>query len=756
MRGWLFDLYPGNPGEMVVWFKLEDGKTARLTDRWSPSVFIATDYRSDLSTPLRIVSSELAWTREVKKYERVTDTRKSTVVEAKVKDAKRIRQVADRIEAMAPFGKFRLYNVDVPPNQSYLYEHDIFPLAYCEVNQAGGRLEWDLLDEVMACDYTLPHLTTLRVDVGVAKEGKIPRFTDGIGEVTLEKDDNEKITVEGEGEADKLLGLVREVRAADPDFILSTDGDTFLFPYLVRRAEANGVAHELTLDREGTTLRLPAKGGTSYFSYGRILYKPSAMRLYGRVHVDVNSSFSYAEAGFEGLFELSRICRMPMHTSSRASIGKALSSLQFYHASKTGLLVPWKPTLAEHFKDRNELMVADRGGFIFEPRMGVHEGVGELDFSSLYPNIMLRKNISAETVQCECCPDSQNRVPELGWNVCERRKGIIPKAIEIVVTKRLLYKELKRRAKGTPDYGKYDARQAVLKWLGVTSFGYLGFNNAKFGRIDAHIAVCAWDRKLLIDAVRVAEGRGFEVLHGIVDSLWVKKEGATEKDYADLRSEIEEKTGFPLSFEGVYKWVVFLPSKVDAKVPVLNRYFGVYRDGELKVRGIEARRHDTPLAFAECQMKMLRVLAEADSVEEAKTRVPKCVALFLRYAKALEHREVPTAELAFTTNLSKEPSEYRTMTVRNAALQGLVREGVKLHAGERVRYVIIDYAGHASGRAVALDLINGEVRYDSKRYIDLLARACSSVLEPFDPDCTPENLVRRALVGELLGSSAFR
>ncbi|MGD1054561.1 MAG: DNA polymerase domain-containing protein, partial [Nitrososphaerales archaeon] len=266
----------------------------------------------------------------------------------------------------------------------------------------------------------------------------------------------------------------------------------------------------------------------------------------------------------------------------------------------------------------------------------------------------------------------------------------------------------------------------------------------------------AWDRKLLIDAVRVAEGRGFEVLHGIVDSLWVKKEGATEKDYADLRSEIEEKTGFPLSFEGVYKWVVFLPSKVDAKVPVLNRYFGVYRDGELKVRGIEARRHDTPLAFAECQMKMLRVLAEADSVEEAKTRVPKCVALFLRYAKALEHREVPTAELAFTTNLSKEPSEYRTMTVRNAALQGLVREGVKLHAGERVRYVIIDYAGHASGRAVALDLINGEVRYDSKRYIDLLARACSSVLEPFDPDCTPENLVRRALVGELLGSSAFR
>jgi len=246
-------------------------------------------------------------------------------------------------------------------------------------------------------------------------------------------------------------------------------------------------------------MKLPSKAGTSYFSYGQIHYKPSAMKLFGRVHLDCNTSFAYSEAGFDGLFELSRICRMPLHTSSRASIGKALSSLQFYHASKMGLLVPWKPTLVEHFKDRNELLMADRGGFIFEPKVGVHENVGELDFSALYPNIMYRKNISAETVRCSCCPDSKSRVPELDWNVCEKQKGIVPLAIEIIVKKRLHYKELKGNAKDTNDRDRYDARQAALKWLGVTTFGYLGFNNAKFGRIDAHIAVCAWDRKTLLD-----------------------------------------------------------------------------------------------------------------------------------------------------------------------------------------------------------------------------------------------------------------
>jgi DNA polymerase I len=739
MRGWILDLYPGKPGQMVVWLKLENGEAARLVDRWSPSIFIGTDNKSDFAVPLQILRDDFAWTRVVEKRERVTDSGVSQVIEAKLRDARKAQQVAGRIERLGPFGTFRLYNADVPPAQSYLYEQDIFPLAYCEVEQRGDRLDWELKDDVWAYDYDIPNLTKVELDVEVAKKGKLARFTDRIESITL-KSDNGAIKIGGHNEADKLLGLVQAIREADPDFILTNDGDTFLFPYLIKRAEANGVAGRLILDRDGTSMKLPSKSGTSYFSYGRIHYKPSAMKLYGRIHIDVNTSFAYSEAGFEGLFELSRICRMPMHTSSRASIGKALSSLQFYNASKIGLLVPWKPTLAEHFKDRNELLMADRGGFIFEPKVGVYENVGELDFSALYPNIMLRKNISAETVRCSCCPDSDNRVPELDWNVCKKRDGIVPLAIKIIVEKRLHYKELKKAAKGA-DYDRYNARQAALKWLGVTTFGYLGFNNAKFGRIDAHIAVCAWDRKTLVDTARIAERRGFEVLHGIVDSLWVKKEGASEGEYLGLKAEIESETGFAMSFEGIYKWVVFLPSKVDPGIPVLNRYFGVYRDGELKVRGIEARRHDTPLAFSRCQMEILRTLAEADSVAEAKAKVPGCVEIFLRHAESLARHEIPAPELAFTTNLSKGPEEYTTMTVQHAAIKQLVGEGATLHAGEGIRYVITDYRGKDSKRATPADVIQDETKYDSERYIELLAETCSSVLESFDPRCTGSGLL---------------
>jgi DNA polymerase, archaea type len=74
---------------------------------------------------------------------------------------------------------------------------------------------------------------------------------------------------------------------------------------------------------------------------------------------------------------------MPLHTAARASIGKCLSSLQFYYATKKEILIPWKPILAEQFKTYDELLAADRGGLIFEPEIGVHENVAEFDFVSL-------------------------------------------------------------------------------------------------------------------------------------------------------------------------------------------------------------------------------------------------------------------------------------------------------------------------------------------------------------------------------------
>ena len=73
--------------------------------------------------------------------------------------------------------------------------------------------------------------------------------------------------------------------------------------------------------------------------------------------------------------------------------------------------------------------------------------------------------------------------------------------------------------------------------------------------------------------------------------------------------------------------MAFLPSKRDARIPVPNCYFGVFQDGEIKYRGIEARRHDTPLWVTKTQLAVLQCLAQADTLGHVQKHIPKALAI---------------------------------------------------------------------------------------------------------------------------------
>lgn len=134
----------------------------------------------------------------------------------------------------------------------------------------------------------------------------------------------------------------------------------------------------------------------------------------------------------------------------------------------------------------------------------------------------------------------------------------------------------------------------------MTCFGYLGYKNARFGRIEAHEAVTTWGREALLRAKEAAEEHGFTVLRMYVDGLWVKREGCRQpQDFQPLLEDIARRTRLPVALDGVYRWNTFLPSRVDARWPVPNRYFGVFQDGSIKVRGIDMRRRDTTPFIAE-------------------------------------------------------------------------------------------------------------------------------------------------------------
>jgi DNA polymerase I len=732
VRGWLFDVYPSGSNKMIVWVIAENGERVKLVDNFAHRIYVSGKISDLKSLSEELEDSRLvAGCRFVKKYADFMDVSEKKVLEIDVSDYRRASFLARNILRLGGYEKFRLHNVDVPISQVYLYERDVFPLTHAIVVDSGKSLCYDILDSVESVDYYVPPFRSVWLNVDIKKEGVLQRFTNKIDSVSL--DFSNKTTAISEGtEEDKILGLVETIKEEDPDLIFTHGGDSFIFPYLTYRAFVNGVLNRFILSRENIPLKTRKSRGTTFFSYDRVYHKAPTRRLYGRVHIDMDNTFIYTSCGLEGLIEVSRTCRVPLHRSARASIGSIMSSLQLYTAWKDDILIPWKKREAESFKSAWELLVADRGGFVFEPKLGFHTGVVEVDFTSMFPMLMLTRNISAETVLCKCCPNSELRVPELGYNICEKRRGIVPKTLDLLLAKRLKYKGLMREAKDERERHVYNMRQAALKWILVTCFGYLGYRNARFGKVDAHIAVCAFARDALLKTAKMAEEHGFEVIHGIVDSLWLKKPKTSPKEVAEFCKEVSNIISVPLNVEGKYRWIVFLPSKILEGVPVLNRYYGVFENGKIKMRGIEARRGDTPHFIAEAQVEMIKKLAKSVDFEDFLVKISTALNVLSEYAVKIISKQVSVQDLLVTKRLSKSPSGYSHNVFQAIAAKQLEKTGFEVSAGQTVQYLIVDSKSRTvKNRVLAAELLKPKTRYDAQKYLDMLISAGETLLEVF-------------------------
>ena len=392
---------------------------------------------------------------------------------------------------------------------------------------------------------------------------------------------------------------------------------------------------------------------------------------------------------------------------------------------------------------------------LFRSPPGVHFNVAEVDFASMYPTIMTIHNISPETVNCPCCapgaagqfvgegakgrrptynpppyPLPSTPVPEAGYHLCRRREGLVPRTLRPIL---VLRERLKARAREAPpeEAVHYKKRQNALKWMLVTCFGYLGYKNARFGRIEAHEAVTAYGRDKLLTAKEMGEAAGFRVLHGLTDCLWVQKPGAGEGELEELCRRISGATGVKLALEGVYRWIVFLASRQDPRRPVATRYFGVFRDGSLKVRGLFCRRRDTPPLVRRAQEALLAKMAEAATPAELAGLRPELEDLAEGFRQHLREGDLSPQDLVITRVLSQPVAEYRVDTPTALAARQLEKAGIHLDPGEKVRYVHLERRGPKETRVQAAPFLDTLAPYDAEIYLELLNRAIDEVLLPF-------------------------
>ncbi|HEX9898725.1 MAG TPA: DNA polymerase domain-containing protein [Candidatus Methylomirabilis sp.] len=730
LTGWIFDVYPTSGG-MVVWIVDAEGKSYRLVDPFQPSFYVAGPvgalrklaadlHRMRLAAPVGMTRRQEFWTGESR-----------DVLEFLLLDPE--RQPALLRQLAVPRPGITLYDCDLSPALMYCHAREIFPLAKVTVttdrdSDRDRELRYEVEGSAWDLEYPEPPLTLMAL-TGQGDEqgrgaplGKLRSLTvacEGFG-TTIEEGDPEMLLAE----------LNRLIRRFDPHVIITDWGDAFLIPALLALARRTDTPPEF--DREVVRRRVRSTG-RSYFSYGRVVYQAPSYPFFGRWHLDSRNSFILKETELAGLMELSRLSKVPVQKMARTSPGSAISMMQLDRALTDGILIPWKKGEPERWKTAWDLLVADKGGLIYQPITGLYEGVAEIDFASMYPAMMVHHNISPETVDCACCPD--NAAPEIGYSTCRRRDGLVTRTLRPILARRQGLKRL-RNASAGPARARYDHRQNALKWILVTCFGYLGYKNARFGRIEAHETVTAYAREKLLTARALVESRDFRVLHAIVDSMWIQKPGATEAEILDLCRAIQEAVGIGINLEGIYKWVSFLPSRVKPAVSVANRYLGAFRSGEVKIRGIDLRRSDTPPLIAEAQQRMVEVLARADDLAGFAARIPEVLEVFVEYAWRLREGQVRLTDLTIKRTVSKEANEYKTNSHVGLASRQMANRGVAVHPGERVRYVITDAdAGNAEARVRAIPFLAPDTPYDTGKYLELLCRAAETLLWHHGYDC---------------------
>jgi len=443
-----------------------------------------------------------------------------------------------------------------------------------------------------------------------------------------------------------------------------------------------------------------------------------------------------------------------------------------------GVLVPWKKNRPEDTKTAWELMMADRGGLYLDSKAGFYTDVVELDFASLFPNIIATRNISPETLNCACCQPSKVDlkadhllplnvelarkefrrrhldenigtglfpvthswalpVPGLSSHTCGRVHGFLGRVVAPIIERR---GQLKNHVVTKGD--AIDKQQNALKWLLVTCFGYTGYKNARFGRIEAHEAICAWSREILLQTIAMAEDEGWTVLHAIVDCVWIENKAITDREEKrrlalDFARRVTQEIGIPLEYEDMYHFIGFLPSRMHG-AGSLTKYWA-YGDNGLKMRGIESRQHSTCQWVKSLQNMAFEILIDCirDGIDIHSRGVQNTISSMLHNELGrLERNGIDMEDLVVKRRVSKTIDQFTVSTLTHAALLRAAQLGHEIHPGGKVKFVVLKTRGEdPTERVILLEELprtaKTDVNVDQKHYRELARRAIWAILAPF-------------------------
>ena len=697
--GWLLDAYvEGN--KAVLWIKVEDGRAVRLTDKYTPNLYIKPKKSSTteqlaaaLSTHPNITSVE-----QEKKYTSLS-LESSRILHIHVDSAKNYRKVINDLERLNLIEAY--YNTDLLHVQWYLFQKGLPPTSKVSVlySQTNEVASIEVLDDSL--EIQPPPFTALIFNIMVSSEKLTPDVkTDPVMKITVFDEDLKPVDVFGGDEHAALLDFSEYLKARDPDFLIVADVEETL-TYLLERARILGL--NLQLGREKANI----------FRLKRLL--PYSHK--GRVHIDLQT---FLFNGIAGVVERSRFTIAPPGLAAKWPAGRTIDSRQCYEAFKKDILIP-RSSFFRYVKTAKETIFMDRGGLILSPKAGLHENVAVLDFESMYPHIIVKYNVSYETA-----------TPNL---IRTDSKGFLPELTKTILNRRLYFKHLRKNFPEDSNERLWcEQRQTALKGILVCIYGYSGCFANRFSSVTCYEEVNRLARENLVKALNVALEEGFEAVYADSDSLFVKKGDACRGDFEALAEKITRETGLPIALDHHFKFLVLLHQETDPNLEAARRYFGKLTNGELYCRGIELRRRDSPAFLKKFQTRLMETLFDAESAEDVcKRQFKKAFNHVVETCDLIRTGSIPLDQLTISKTLRRQVNAYRSLFPHVVAAIQTAQKGKRLKRGDEISFIYVN-AEHRNPfrRVVTSEILDSrQGHYDRGKYAELVLDVAETVLGVF-------------------------
>lgn len=508
----------------------------------------------------------------------------------------------------------------------------------------------------------------------------------------------EKVLSSAQSDEKTLLEeFVKLVNERDPDILEGHNICRFDLPYIEERAKLHKV--KLTLGRDGSTIKHRSSrfsvaerqiAYTRYDIYGRhILDTLHLLQFYDAVNRNLDSfNLKYAakhfavaspdrtyidgdkitQAWYENREELLKYALDDVRETS--AISSILSPSYFYQAQLIPLsfqncIVRGNATridgfLASRYLLQGHALPAPERGRAFAgaltaaERTGVFENVDHCDVRSLYPSIILAKNL---------CPARDTL-------------KVFPEELKKLRSFRLQAKDAAKNAETKEEKDHFDALQKTFKILINSFYGYLGFEQGFLNDFAMAEEVTQTGRNILSKMQHILEEASCSIIEMDTDGIYFMRGKESTVDEISFLFKENLPPGIEVDFDESYQAMFCYKSK---------NYALLTSSGEVTISGAALKSRGLELFQRKYMEEILRCLLEKEE--------KKAAFIHEKYCQKIRSHAVTFRELAKSETLSDSPEAYKRKlaegsTRRSAAYELALASGKDFRQGDQISFYI--------------------------------------------------------------------